>query len=116
MNRVQISVFFWIGLLVLVFIFLTPLAAGQEGLDLALEIISPSNGEIFYASHLGYIVAIPITGRVTVTEGSAEGSVEEVEVQLAIQSTHSAPLKMSATPDENGFFIFHLDLNPDNLP
>ena len=71
---------------------LAPLAAAQEQME--LMIISPSNGEIFYASKLGYIVAIPITGRVT----AADGAPEAIEVQLTINSFHADPVQLSTLP------------------
>ncbi len=104
------SILFAGGLLILFSLALAPLVAAQK--ELQLMIISPSNGEIFYASKLGYIVAIPITGQVTV----AEGSPEAVEVQLTIDSFHEGSVRLTTQPDEDGFFIFYLDLNPENLP
>ena len=97
-------------LLALAIVCIARAAGAQESMQ--LMIISPSNGEIFYASKLGYIVAIPITGRVTVPEGSSE----VVDVQLTIHSPHKAPLTLTTHPDDDGFFVFHLDLNPDNIP
>jgi hypothetical protein len=97
-------------LLVLLTLFWPAAAAGQENLD--LEIISPSNGEIFYASKLGYIVAIPVSGRVS----AADLPPETIAVQLALHTAHGEPLILHTQPDEHGFFVFHLDLNPDNLP
>lgn len=82
----------------------------DEGLQ--IEIISPNDGEIFYASKLGYIVSIPITGFVT----GLEGSPESVDVQLTIWSVHGSTEPLRTRPDKSGHFVFYLDLNPDNEP
>lgn len=110
MNHFQRTVLLLGLLLGLIVVILAPLVAAQEGPQ--LMIISPSNGEIFYASELGYIVAIPVTGRVT----AADRSPQDIEIRLTINSFHAEPVQLTTYPDEKGFFIFHLDLNPDNMP
>jgi hypothetical protein len=85
---------------------------GDENRGLKIEIISPNDGEIFYASELGYIVSLPITGFVT----GANGSPESVEIQLTIRSVHGETEPLLTRPDKNGQFAFYFDLNPDNEP
>jgi hypothetical protein len=61
---------------------------------------------------LGYIVAIPVTGNLIL----ADGRPEEAVVRLKIHTAHAEPIELTTQPDETGFFIFNLDLNPDNIP
>lgn len=94
----------------LAFLILVPLALAQE--DLGLVVISPGEGEIVYASKLGYIVAIPVTGEVS----TAAGTLADTAVSLTIRSPHAAPIALHTQADAQGFFRFNLDLNPDNIP
>jgi hypothetical protein len=99
----------------LILIAILSLADGAESQQIAglkIEIISPNDGEIFYAGKLGYIVSLPITGLIS----GAEASPESVDVQLVIWSDHGSTEPLHTRPDQNGFFAFYLDLNPDNEP
>ena len=101
--------------LTLLFVSGSSLASGDEGnetTDFSIEIISPNDGEIFYASKLGYIASLPITGFID----GMSGSPESAEVQLTVWSAHGSTTPLITRPDKNGFFAFYLDLNPDNEP
>jgi hypothetical protein len=109
-GRIRILLFF-----ALIIIAVPSMASGDEGQQntgLKIEIISPNDGEIFYAGKLGYIVSLPITGLVS----GSEGSPESVDVQLVIWSVHGSTEPLHTRPDKDGFFAFYLDLNPDNEP
>ena len=83
----------------------------ESDANLHIEIISPNDGEIFYASKLGYIVSLPITGFIT----GVEESPESVQIELTIWTAHGNSDPLKTYPDENGFFAFYLDLNPENI-
>lgn len=40
----------------------------------------------------------------------------EADVQLTVWSVHGSTGPLTTKPDENGYFVFYLDLNPENEP
>jgi len=88
---------------------LGPLHAQEEDEPLHLTVIAPGNEEVFYAGPLSYNVAVPVSGQVL----GADGRPTDVDVELEIRSGGQRTALLRTTADEEGFFSFYLDLNPD---